>query len=655
MSMKNWGFDVRNMDTNVRPQDDFFHYANGGWMKKNPIPASESRWGTFVKLRFDVDKQLRTIMNELLAQKRVAQGSSEQLIRDFFRSGMDMERRNELDLKPLEAYRDDIAAIQSKKDFERVLADLSRIGVEVPFATGIDQDDKNSEQYVLRIAQDGLGLPDRDYYLKDDKESVRVRTAYVLHVERLYRLMGRSAKVAREQTAAHLSLETALARVSMNKEDRREADKIYHKMTVAQLEKTAPAFDWALFLKRIGAASLKTLIVNQPEFLSAVSKMLEEVPLAAWKDYLEWHLVNDYSGTLSERFIRQAFSFYGTVLTGTKQMRPLWRRVLGAVNGNVGELLGKIYVKKHFPPQAKKKMQQLVADLLEAYEARINALEWMTPKTKKKALAKLNALNPKIGYPDRWKSYAGLVIRPDDYVGNIMRASEQEHKRQMRKLSKPVDRKEWFMYPQTVNAYFSPNMNDIVFPAAILQPPFFHVDGDDAVNYGCIGMTIGHEITHGFDDEGAKFDEKGNLKSWWTPEDKKRFEARAQVLKKQFDQYEVADGVKVNGKLTLGENIADLGGTAIALDAYRLRAAKNAKPDIEGLSPTQRFFLGLAVFECENTRPEFEKMMVLNDPHSPCIFRINGPASNLPEFYEAFNVKKGDKLYRDPTSRAKIW
>lgn len=650
-----WGFDVRDMDTKIRPQDDFFHYTNGGWIKKNPIPASESRWGTFNKLRFDVEKQLRVIMNELLATKRVKAGSPEQIIRDFFRSGMGMDRRNELDIRPLEAYRDDIAAIRNRKDFDRVLAQLSRIGVEVPWSTGLDQDDKNSEQYVLRVSQDGLGLPDRDYYLNDDAESVRVRTAYVLFVEKLYRLIGSSAKDSRNQAEAHMKLESALAKVSMKKEDRRDADKIYHKMTIAELQKLTPTFDWSVYLKRIGGGKLKTLIVNQPDFVKAAGKMLDQVPLETWKRYLEWHLVNDYGGALSERFIRARFSFYGTVLTGTKQMRPLWRRVLGLVNNDVGELLGKIYVQKHFPPQAKKKMQQLVHDLLEAYEARIKALDWMTPATKKKALLKLKALNQKIGYPDKWKSYTGLVIRPDDYIGNIIRSTEYEHKRIMRRLFGKVDRAEWFMSPQTVNAYFSPNLNDIVFPAAILQPPFFSLDADDAVNYGTIGAVIGHEITHGFDDSGAKFDAKGNLKSWWTAEDKKQFEKRTEVLRKQFGEYEVADGVKVNGKLTLGENIADLGGAAIALDAYRLRAAKDAKVDIDGFSPTQRFFLGFAVFECESSRPEVQKTQVLTDPHSPGIFRINGPASNLPDFYEAFGVKKGDKLYRDPKNRAKIW
>lgn len=655
MTKKGWGFDTKNMDTRVRPQDDFFHYANGGWMKRNAIPASESRWGTFVKLRYDVDRQLRTILDELLALKRAKLGSPEQIIRDFYRSGLDMKRRNSLGLRPLTRYQKAVRDADSLEEFLGVVAELTRIGVDAPWATVIDQDDKDSTKYVLRLLQSGLGLPDRDYYLKSDAESVRVRTAYAKHVESLYRLMGRNAKEAHSQAVAHLKVEYSLAIISMKKEDRRDPHKTYHKMTITGVQKLAPAVDWTAYLSRIGARKLRTVIVNQPDFLAGVSKLLQGVPLSDWKNYLEWHLVNDFSGALSSRFIRQSFSFYGKVLTGAKQMRPLWRRVLGVVNGGVGELLGRIYVKKHFPPNAKKRMKELVADLFEAYEARIKGLDWMSAGTKKKALKKLRALNKKIGYPDKWKSYAGLVIRPDEYIGNIIRVTEYEHRRDMRKLGGPVDRGEWFMYPQTVNAYFSPNLNDIVFPAAILQPPFFSLDSDDAINYGTIGTVIGHEITHGFDDQGSQFDEKGNLKSWWTTTDRKRFEKRAEVLKKQFDQYKVAGGVKVNGKLTLGENIADLGGFAIAYDAYRLRAIKNAPEGIDGLSPTQRFFLGFAVFECENVRPEFEKMQVLTDPHSPGKFRINGPVSNMPEFYEAYGVKKGDKLYRPPAQRAKIW
>lgn len=643
------------LDTNVRPQDDFFHYANGGWMKKNPIPPNESRWGSFTQLRYTVDKQLKTIVQELGSLKRVARGSPEQIIRDFYASGMDMKRRNTLGIKPLNVLRAKIIETKSIDQLITILATLSRIGVEVPWTTTIDQDDKNAERYVLRLMQGGLGMPDRDYYLKNDPESLRVRNAYIEYVKKLYRLMGRSENEAETQTKAHILLETKLARASMKKEELRDPHKTYHKMTVSEVKKRAPHINWQQYLQRIGAGTLKTVIVNQPTFLSTVSTLISSVPLSVWKHYVEWHLVNSYSGALSSSFIRHSFSFYGKTLIGMKQMRPTWRRVLGAVNSSVGELLGKLYVQKHFPPKAKQKMEELVADLFVAYEARIKNIEWMSPGTKRKALAKLNALTRKIGYPAKWKSYRGLVISPDDYVGNLLRSAEFDHMYEMRKLKKPVDRGEWHMYPQTVNAYFAPNLNDIVFPAAILQPPFFDPNGDSALNYGAIGAVIGHEITHGFDDEGSKFDAKGNLKNWWTAQDRKRFEKRAKVLERQFNQYEVAGGIKVNGKLTLGENIADLGGVAIAYDAFLLREAAKAKHLIQGFTPLRRFFLGFASFECENVRPEFEKMQVLTDPHSPGKFRINGPASNLATFYNTFGVTKGDQLYRKKKDRAEIW
>ena len=655
MAKGGWGFDPREIDARVRPQDDFFRYVNARWMKANPVPAHESRWGTFIVLRYKTERQMRVLLHKVLAKKRAAKGSAEQMIRDFYLSGMDMKRRNTLGAAPLAAVRKRITSISTRKQLLDTIAYLHKIGVGVAWGAGIDQDDKNNEQYVLRLGQGGIGLPDGDYYLKKDTESLRVRTAYQAHVVAVYRLMGHSAEAATRETAALLALETALAKASRKKEELRDPHKNYHKMPVARLTKLAPTVAWRAYLRDIGAPRLRALIVNQPEFFSALSKMLETVPLEDWKSYLEWHVTNSFAGALSMPFVRENFAFYGTVLGGAKQMRPLWRRVLGVVNGYLGEALGQLYVHEHFAPEAKKKMLKLVADLFEAYEARIKSLDWMTPATKRKALAKLRVLNKKIGYPDRWKSCRGLVIRPDDYVGNIIRANEYEHRRELRKLGGPIQRWEWHMYPQTVNAYFAPNLNDIVFPAAILQPPFFNLHADDALNYGCIGAVIGHEITHGFDDEGSKFDQHGNLKNWWTAEDRTRFDKRAEVVRKQFDRYRVADGVRVNGKLTLGENIADLGGLTIAYDAYQLELARTKRVDIDGYTPEQRFFLGFAMFERENARPEFVKTQVLTDPHSPGIFRINGPLSNFPAFYEAFGVKRGDKLYRAPADRTTVW
>lgn len=652
---KHWGFDVRELDASVRPQDDFFAYVNKKWMANNPIPANESCWGSFITLRHDSEKKLMSIVKELQAKKSFIPGSPEQIIRDLYASGMDMKKRNQVGLTPLNTLRAKVQKIDSVDALVRLVSELHRIGVGVLWGAGLDQDAKNSERYLLHVHQDGTGMPDRDYYLNDDAESVRVRTAYTMYAKGLFKILGYGDRDAEKATETLLRIETKLAQASMKKEDARDAEKTYHKMTVAQLQKAHANIDWDEYFARLGATKMRDIIVTQPDFVRAVDTLLTKIPLEDWKVYLEWHIANDFSGILTDKLAKHYFSFYGTVLSGTKVMKPLWRRVLGAVNSQVGELLGKLYVEKYFTAEAKRRMHVLVDDLFTAYEARLRSLDWMSPATKKKALVKLRALNRKIGYPDTWKSYKGLKIDPTGYVGNVLRATEMEHKRTMKKLNGPVDRGEWFMYPQTVNAYFSPNLNDIAFPAAILQPPFFTLGADDAVNYGCIGAVIGHEITHGFDDQGSKMDHKGNLKSWWTPEDRKRFEAKARKVEKQFNTYEVADGLKVNGKLTLGENIADLGGLSIAFDAYQLALARTGRKDLDGLAPEQRFFIAFAVFERENVRPEFEKMQVLTDPHSPGKFRINSPVSNFDAFYEAFNVTKTDKLYRAPKDREMVW
>lgn len=651
---KDWGFDVRELSKNVRPQDDFYHYVNKKWMDANPIPKSESRWGTFMALRYDTDKKLHALLTELM-KRRAPKGSDQQLIGDFFRSGMDVKARNTKGLAPLAPTLARIQKLSSSKELSELIAYLHLIGIDVAWGIGIDQDSKRSDRYALHIGQDGLGMPDRDYYLKDDAESVRVRNAYQLHANRLFKLMGQAPSEAKLGTETLMRMETELARASMRKEDLRDPEKTYHKFSLPKLQSAAPDIDWKVYLKRVHAGAAPYFIVMQPDFLKALNKMIKKVPLEDWKTYLSWHAVNSYAGALSEAFVRENFSFYGTVLAGLKAQRPLWRRVLTTVNSGLGELIGKIYVERYFTKEAKRKMDALVDDLFLAYEARIKSLSWMSASTKRKALAKLRALNRKIGYPSKWKSFKGLRISADDYAGNIMRMNQYIHDREMRKLKRPIDREEWHMYPQTVNAYFSPTLNDIVFPAAILQPPFFSLSSDDAVNYGSIGTVIGHEITHGFDDEGSKFDAKGNLKSWWTKQDRRKFDAKAKKVERQYGRYTVADGLKVNGKLTLGENIADFGGLSIAYDAYQLQLARTGRKDIDGLTPEQRFFLAFAIFERENSRPEAVKMQVLTDPHSPGIFRINGPLSNFAPFYEAFGVKKGDKLYRLPVDREMVW
>lgn len=655
MAKKAWGFDTRDIDTNVRPQDDFFHYTSGRWLKRNKIPPQESRWGSFLILRYDTEKKLRSLVAKMQKVKSVRIGSAEQMVRDFYRSGLDMKKRNALGLKPLKPWIDRIQNIKDVRSLVSTMAHLEKIGGGGPWGVMVDQDMKDSERYILYIAQSGLGMPDRDYYLKNDAESVRVRTAYMQHIEAVFALIGKSKSEAKKNRETVMRIETAIAHISMPKEDLRDVDKIYHKMSVSMLARFTSTINWRSFFKIIGAGKVRDIVVMQPKFLKAIHGMLAKEPIEDWKTYLMWHLVGGSAKYLTAKFEKQNFAFYGKTLSGVKAMKPAWRRALQTVNDQLGEPLGKLYVKEHFKPAAKKKIAAVVADLFTAYERRIKGLDWMSPVTKKKAIRKLHQMTRKLGYPDTWKRYRGLLISPNDYIGNAIRTAEIEHARVIRRLAKPVDRAEWFMSPQTVNAYCNFGFNEIVFPAAILQPPFFSEEVDDAINYGAIGSVVGHEITHGFDDQGSKFDGKGNRKTWWTKQDRARFDKKARVLVKQFDRYTVADGIKVNGQLTLGENIADLGGESIAYDAYMLHLEKTGRKNINGFTPEQRFFLGYALFEREKSRPEAEKTRVLTDPHSPSIYRVNGPASNLPEFYAAFGVTKGDKLYRTPRDRAKIW
>jgi putative endopeptidase len=601
----------------------------------HPIPPEESRWGAFIVLRHEVEKQL----------KRIVEGTTNQKIRDLYRSGMDMKRRNRLGAKPIAPWLAEINNLESRKNLTHLLARLEKAGVGVPFETVVDQDAKDSTRYILYLEQDGLGMPDRDYYLKHGLEQKRVRAAYEKHIQAVFALLGDSKGDAFKKTKTVMTVETRLAKASMDKVSLRDPDKTYHKKTIKQISALATAVNWSTYFEVLGAPRMQSLILSQPIFMKEVDHLVATLPLADWKAYLTFHVANDAASALSQPFIDESFAFYGKVLTGLKEMRPLWRRVLGAVNGSLGELVGKQYVKKHFSSASKRRMDMLVDDLFAAFEERVKGLDWMSPATKKKALKKLHAINRKLGYPSKWKSYKGLEVKSDEYFGNLARAELYEHQRAMRKIGKPIARHEWHMTPQTVNAYYSPTMNEIVFPAAILQPPFFGLSMDDAVNYGAIGSTIGHEITHGFDDSGAKFDADGNLKRWWTVADEKRFKARARILAEQFDRYEAAPGAKVNGNLTLGENIADLGGISIAYDAYVRHGGNNFK----------KFFIGWAEAEREHARHEFLKMIVTVDPHSPAEFRINGPASNLPEFYSAFSVAKGDTLYRESRHRAKIW
>ena len=640
-----WGFDTKNIDKQVRAQDDFYRYANGGWIAKTAIPADEARWGSFNTLRYDTEHQL----------KKIIESTNEPLVRRMYASAMDMPRRNKLGSKPLAGLRAKVQSINTKEELLETLAYLHVLGISGLWGTVVDQDSKDSTKYILHLWQGGLGMPERDYYLLDTPEQKRVRDAYVTHIKKLSVLAGASPKESEEIQRTVLRIETKLAEASMKKEDTRDADKTYHKKSVAQLQVLSPAVDWKKYFAQTGAEKARHIIVGQPEFFKAVSKLLEVTPLDELKTYVEWHLVNDCASLLSEEFIKESFHFYATVLSGVKVMKPLWRRALGATNGALGDIVGKLYVQKHFPAASKRAMDALVDDLFDAYAVRIKNLDWMSAATKRKALIKLRAMNRKIGYPKKWRSYKGLAVLANDYFGNMLRGGTYEHYRNMRKLGRPIDRGEWYMSPQTVNAYFSANLNDIVFPAAILQWPFFDARADAAVNYAGIGSVIGHEITHGFDDQGAKFDAKGNMKKWWTVVDEKKFTKKTKPFIAQANVEEAADGVYINGRLTLGENMADSGGLIIAYEAYQKHLKKTGRKNIGGLSPEERFFLGFAQMEREVARPETIKMRALTDPHAPAPWRINGPLSNFEPFYQTFTLKKGDRLYRAPSSRAQIW
>lgn len=649
-----WGFDTREIDYSVRPQDDFYRYANGKWLTRTKVPPEESRWGSFLTLRYATEHQLKALVEGLLKKKSHPKGSDAQLVADAFRAASDLTRRNALGIEPIAPLRRKIYGIESLDDMLALVSEFHSKGLPSLWGAFVDQDSKDSTKYRLHLWQGGLSLPDRDYYLEDKPEQKRVREAYAAHLDRVLKLAKFNPAQRARTKEVVMRLETALAKASMKKEDIREPEKIYHKLSVPQLKSLVPAIPWAAYFETTGATA-SHYIVGQPEFFKALGRMLKSVPIEDWKTYMEWHLINGAASALSEPFIKANFEFYGKTLTGQKKMKQPWRRALASTSGVAGESLGKLYVKAHFPESSKRAMDALVSDLFEVYRDRIKGLDWMSAATKKKALKKLGTMQRKIGYPTKWKGYKGLKVDPKDFFGNLLRSSEYEHRREMKKLKGPIDRTEWFMYPQTVNAYFAPNLNEIVFPAAILQWPFFDPKADMAVNYAGIGSVIGHEITHGFDDKGSKFDDKGNLKNWWTAEDRKRFEKKAQVLVRQTNAQEVEPGVHINGELTLGENIADLGGLVISYLAYQKYLEKNGREEIEGLSPEERFFLGFAQMEREVSRPEFKKLAALTDPHAEASWRINCPVSNFEPFYAIFNAKKGDKLYREKSDRAEIW
>lgn len=649
------GIDPANFDKTCEPCKDFYQFANGTWLKNNPIPAEWSSWSVWHEMHERNQDLLKTILEASAAQTNAAKGTTAQQIGDFYACAMDTASINALGASPLTPYLTAVAAIDSREALQREIADLQLQGFDVVFDIGSEQDLKDNTKVIAYATQGGLGLPDRDYYTKDDDESAALREAYVDHVAKMFELLGDDKTTARANASTVMAIETRMARASLTSVELRDPNVYYNWMSIEEASAATPHFEWRTYFDRLGLQRIDGFSFAMPNFFAEIDAMLADLPLDDWKTYLRWHIVSDAAPFLSDPFIDQNFAFYGTTLNGTEKLHPRWKRVLSVLNGSLGEAVGQLYVKEAFPPEYKERALAMVHGLTDALKDRLEHLEWMSEETKEKAIAKWSSFAPKIGYPDKWQDYSRLVITRDDHFGNVVRAQEFALQEDFDKIGKPVDKTEWGMSPQTVNAYYNPLKNEIVFPAAIMQPPFFDGKADDAVNYGSMGVIIGHEIMHGYDDQGSQFDEKGNLANWWTEDDRTRFEARTKGLVAQADEYEAIPGVFVNGELTLGENIADLGGLRIAYAALQKALGEKPVKMIDGLTPEQRFFLSWAQTWRTNMREEQLKVLVNTDPHSPGPFRVNGPLSNLKEFRQAWNCIESDKMVRADTTKVQIW
>ncbi|MES2103681.1 MAG: M13-type metalloendopeptidase [Pseudomonadota bacterium] len=642
-------------DASVKPQDDFFRHVNGQWLKTSEIPSDKSGAGAFLDLREATVPQLHAIIEALAKDKNAKPGTEAAKIADMYATYMDTANIDALGLKPLEADFAKVAAITDKKQFPALIAYLNLISGNAPYDIGIHQDAKDSTVYVADLSQSGLGMPDRDYYLKDDDARLKdARSKYVAHVEKMLSMAG--DKDAAKSAADILALETALAKVQWTKVENRDPVKTYNKVELSKLDSLTPGYDINAYLSALGIKDkISYIVVSQPSYLTGFSKVVQEMPLETWKTYFKWRMLSSAASQLPKAFAEENFAFYSTVLNGIPKQEERWKRGVHLVDGAMGESLGKLYVEKHFPAESKARMEKLVGNLLAAYRQSIDTLDWMSPATKKEAQAKLAAFTPKIGYPKKWRDYSALQIVKGDAVGNARRSATFASQVELNKLGKPIDRDEWGMTPQTVNAYYNPELNEIVFPAAILQPPFFDPKADDAVNYGGIGAVIGHEISHGFDDQGAQYDGAGNLRDWWSKEDHEKFAAKTAVLVKQYNAFSPVPGYNVNGELTLGENIADNSGLSIAYKAYKISLNGKPAPVLGGLTGDQRFFTGFAQVWRGKMRDQAAIVRIKTDPHSPPEFRANGTLRNMPDFYKSFSVKEGDKMYLAPSDRVSIW
>ncbi len=648
------GLILQALDHSVRPQDDFYRYANGTWLTDTPIPQDKSYYGLDNELNDMTLDQLHGILDKAAASP-TPPGSDNQKIGDLYASFMDEARIERLGVQPLQAELAAVQAVKDKKALAEIFARFQQIDVSTPFDIGVTQDARDSTKYALEVDQSGLGLPDRDYYLKDDDAKLKdIREKYRAHIQKMLGLLGDPAPA--EEARQILDLETRLARVQWTQVENRDPVKTYNKLTLTRLSALAPQYDWRRFLKADQLQGrIDSVIVSQPSYLSGFSKILQQTPLPVWKSYLRWRLLSTFAPDLSSQFADESFAFFGTVLHGTPSNEVRWKRGVALVKRAIGEALGRVYVAQYFPPQTKARALALVNNLISTYRTDIHSLDWMGPETKQQAEEKLSKLAVHIGYPDKWRDYGALTIERDDLLGNVLRARIFEYHRQIAKLGKPIDRDEWMMTPPTVNAYYDPSMNEIVFPAAILQPPYFDAKADDAANYGAIGAVIGHEISHAFDDEGSQFDANGNLRDWWTKADHERFSAKTAALVSQYDAVEPVPGYHVNGKLTLGENIADNSGLAIAYKAYHLSLGGREAPVIDGLTGDQRFFIAYAQSWRGKRREAAEIAILKSNPHAPESVRGELPVMNQPAFYAAFDVKPGDKMYRAPKDRVLMW
>ena len=650
---KSKAIDPTDMDKSYSPATDFDNYSNGGWKKRFPIPDEKSRFGSFDLLADSGEVQVQKLITGIASSKQPA-GSIASKIADFYNTGMDTAKIEADGLAPVQPLFNEISAIQNKDDVMKVVADLHTKGIRPMYSLFSDADQKNSEMVVAYLYQGGLGMPDRDYYMKDDDRSKSIQEAYKIHLQKIFVLAGDNEANSKLNSSIVYKLEYSLAKSSMTLLEQRDPHKIYHKMNLEGLRKISPEIDWSVQFQNLGLKNPGDFIVGQPDFVAELGKMLNEVSVDDWKIYLKWQVLRSTASYLPLAFENQSFDFFGKTLSGQMAQRPRWKRVQESTNGALSEALGQLYVHKYFPAESKRRMIELVNNLRVSLGERIQKLAWMSNETKAKALDKLAAITVKVGYPDKWRDYSSLEVSTDSYCTNVLRASQFDFNYMISKVNKPVDRTEWMMAPQEVNAYYNPSMNEIVFPAAILQPPFFYVDGDDAVNYGAIGVVIGHEMTHGFDDQGCQYDKVGNLNNWWTDEDSKLFKERTTVLVNQFSGFTVLDTLKANGELSLGENIADLGGLNVAYNALHKVLTGNEKP-IDGFTPDQRFFLAYAHLWAQNIRDKEIVRRTKEDPHSLGRFRILGPLRNMPEFHKAFDVKEGDYMYLKEADRAVIW